>query len=153
MSQDGSEGKSEWTHEAVVRRLAGEMYRSALWATLGTVVVAVVLWTVLAGVPGLVAASIGGVVACLSSAGTLLLMHRTAAMPLQVIMVAAFAGFMGKLILLVGVMLAVRQFPVLHTNALALTMAATILVASFMEVRASKRSRSQIVIPATPGNT
>lgn len=152
MSQDSSEGKTEWTHEAVVRRLAGEMYRSALWATLATMAAAVILWTVLAGVPGLVAALIGGAIACLSSAGTLLLMHRTAAMPLQVIMVAALAGFMAKLILLVVVMLVVRQLPALHTNALALTMAATILVASFMEVRASKRSRSQIVIP-TPGNT
>lgn len=155
MSQDSSEGaqgRAEWTHEAVVRRLAGEMYRSALWATLATVVVCVVLWTVLAGVPGLVAALIGGAIACLSSAGTLLLMHRTAAMPLQVIMVAALGGFMAKLILLLGVMVLIRQFPVVHTNALALTMAATIVVASFMEVRASKRSRSQIIIP-TPGNT
>src|SRR5687768_13020208 len=81
MGQDSSEGKTEWTHEAVVQRLAGEMYRSALWATLATVAVGVVLWTVLAGVPGLVAALIGGAVACVSSAGTLLLMHRTAAMP------------------------------------------------------------------------
>ena len=49
--------KTEWTHEAVVRRLAGEMYRSALWAALGTVVAGAILWTVLAGVPGLVAAA------------------------------------------------------------------------------------------------
>ncbi|MFI9010177.1 hypothetical protein ACIGNX_23390 [Actinosynnema sp. NPDC053489] len=144
--------KTEWTHEAVVRRLAGEMYRGALWAALATVAAGAILWTVLAGVPGLVAALIGGAIACLSSAATLLLMHRTAAMPLQVIMVAAFAGFMGKLILLFAVMLVLRKFPVLHTNALALTMAATILVATALEVRASKRSRSQIVIP-TPGNT
>ncbi|MCE6997910.1 hypothetical protein LZG04_24370 [Saccharothrix sp. S26] len=152
MSQDRPAETTEWTHEAVVRRLAGEMYRSALWAALGTVAAGAVLWTVLAGVPGLVAALIGGAIACLSSAGTLLLMHRTAAMPLQVIMVAAFAGFLGKLILLFAVMLLLRKFPVLHTNALALTMAATILVATAMEVRASRRSRSQIVIP-TPGNT
>jgi ATP synthase protein I len=152
MGQDSSQGKTEWTHEAVVRRLAGEMYRSALWAALGTVVAGAILWTVLDGVPGLVAALVGGGIACLSSAGTLLLMHRTAALPLQVIMVAALGGFMAKLILLLAVMVLVRQFPVLHTNALALTMAATILVATAMEVRASKRSRSQIVIP-TPGNT
>ncbi|MEU4762503.1 hypothetical protein AB0H12_04565 [Actinosynnema sp. NPDC023794] len=152
MSQDSSEGKTEWTHEAVVQRLAGEMYRSALWAALGTVVAAAILWTVLAGVPGLVAALIGGALACLSSAGTLLLMHRTAAMPLQVIMVAALGGFMGKLILLFAVVALLRQFPVLHANALALTMVATIVVATVMEVRASKRSRSQIIIP-TPGNT
>ncbi|NUT46173.1 MAG: hypothetical protein HOV94_02465 [Saccharothrix sp.] len=150
MSQDSS--KTEWTHEAVVRRLAGEMYRSALWAALATVVAGAILWTVLAGVPGLVAALIGGAIACLSSAATLLLMHRTAAMPLQVIMVAALGGFMGKLIVLLGVMVVLRKFPVLHTNALALTMAATIVVATVMEVRASKRSRSQVVIP-TPGTT
>jgi ATP synthase protein I len=44
------------------------------------------------------------------------------------------------------------QVPELHTTALALTRAATIVVACFLVVRASKRSRSQIVIP-TPGNT
>lgn len=152
MSQDEPATTTEWTHETVVRRLAGEMFRGALWATLATVAAAVVLWTVLAGVPGLVSALIGGAVACLSSVATLLVMRKTAALPLQVIMVAAFAGFLGKLLLLVVVMLLVRQFPELHDNALALTMAATIVVATFMEVRASKRSRSQMVIP-TPGNT
>ncbi|MFD1149569.1 hypothetical protein [Saccharothrix hoggarensis] len=151
MTQD-SPKSTEWTHEAVVRRLAGEMFRGAMWAALGTVAVGAVLWTVLAGVPGLVAALIGGALACLSSVGTLVVMRKTAALPLQVIMVAALAGFMGKLILLIVVMVLLRQFPVLHTNALALTMAATIVVATFMEVRASKRSRSQMVVP-TPGNT
>jgi hypothetical protein len=151
MTQDSAQS-TEWTHETVVRRLAGEMFRGAMWAALGTVAAAVVLWTVLAGIPGLVAALIGGTLACLSSVGTLLVMRKTAALPLQFIMVAALAGFMAKLILLVVVMVLLRQFPVLHTNALALTMAATIVVATFMEVRASKRSRSQMVIP-TPGNT
>jgi ATP synthase protein I len=144
--------KTEWTHEAVVRRLADEMFRGALWATVATVAVGLVVWTVVAGLNGLVAALIGGALAFLSSVGTLVLMRKTASLPLQFIMVAALAGFMAKLILLVVVMLLLRQFPVLHTNALALTMAATIVVATFMEVRASKRSRSQLVIP-TPGNT
>jgi F0F1-type ATP synthase assembly protein I len=152
MSQEGPASTTEWTHEKVVQRLAGEMFRGALWATLATVAVAAVVWTVVGGVPGLVSALIGGAVACLSSVATLVVMRKTAALPLQFIMVAAFAGFLGKLILLVVVMLVVRRFPELHDNALALTMAATIVVATFMEVRASKRSRSQMVIP-TPGNT
>ncbi|QFZ22975.1 hypothetical protein [Saccharothrix syringae] len=152
MSQDEPATTKEWTHETVVQRLAGEMFRGALWATLATVAAAAVLWTVLAGVPGLVSALIGGAVACLSSVATLLVMRKTAALPLQFIMIAAFGGFLGKLVLLIAVMLVVRRFPELHDNALALTMAATIVVATFMEVRASKRSRSQMVIP-TPGNT
>ncbi|WP_158843407.1 ATP synthase subunit I [Saccharothrix deserti] len=152
MSQDSSQAKTEWTHEAVVQRLAGEMYRGALWAALATVAVGAVLWTVLAGVPGLVSALIGGALACLSSVLTLVVMRKTAALPLQVIMVAAFAGFLGKLLLLIAVMLLVRRFPELNDNALAITMVSTILVATFMEVRASKRSRSQMVVP-TPGNT
>lgn len=152
MGQDSSAGATEWTHEEVVRRLAGEMFRGALWATLGTVAVGAIVWTVLAGVPGLVAALIGGGLAFLSSVGTLVLMRKTAALPLQFIMVAALGGFMAKLIVLVVVMILLRQFPSLHTNALALTMVATIVVATFVEVRASKRSRSQMVVP-TPGNT
>lgn len=152
MGQNSSAGATEWTHEAVVRRLAGEMFRGALWAALGTVAAGAIVWTVLAGLPGLVAALIGGAIACLSSVGTLVLMRKTAALPVQFIMVAALAGFMGKLILLIVVMVLLRRFPLLHTNALALTMAATIVVATFMEVRASKRSRSQMVVP-TPGNT
>ncbi|ONI83441.1 hypothetical protein ALI22I_33585 [Saccharothrix sp. ALI-22-I] len=152
MGQDSSQGKTEWTHEAVVQRLAGEMYRGALWATLATVAVGVVLWTVLAGVPGLVSALIGGALACLSSVLTLVVMRKTAALPLQIIMVAAFAGLLGKILLLVAALLVVRRFPELNDNALAITMVSTILVTTFMEVRASKRSRSQMVIP-TPGNT
>ncbi|MFC6093324.1 hypothetical protein Q5530_28805 [Saccharothrix sp. BKS2] len=152
MSQDDTATTTEWTHEKVVQRLAGEMFRGALWAALGTIAVAAVVWTVLAGVPGLVSSLIGGALACLSSVATLLVMRKTAALPLQFIMIAAFAGFLGKLVLLVVVMLLVRRFPVLHDDALALTMVATIVVATFMEVRASKRSRSQMVVP-TPGNT
>lgn len=151
MSEDSPKA-AEWTHETVVQRLAGEMFRGALWATVATVAVALVVWTVVAGVNGLVAALIGGALAFVSSIGTLVLMRKTASLPLQFIMVAALAGFMAKLIMLVVVMVLLREFPVLHTNALALTMAATIVVATFMEVRASKRSRSQMVIP-TPGNT
>ncbi|MGM1061784.1 hypothetical protein [Saccharothrix sp. Mg75] len=142
----------EWTHEVVVRRLAGEMFRGAVWAALGTVAVCAVVATVVAGVPGLVAALIGGAVALLSSVATLVVMRKTASLPVQFIMVAALGGFLGKLIVLIVVMVLLRQFPVLHTNSLALTMAATIVVATFMEARASKRSRSQMVIP-TPGNT
>ncbi len=151
MTQDNSQG-TEWTHELVVRRLAGEMFRSAMWVALATVVVCVVVWTVVGGVPGLVASLLGGVIACVSSAGTLLLMSKTAALPVQFIMVAALGGFMAKIILLFIAVLVLRKFPELHPNALALTMAATVVVTTFMEVRASKRSRSQIVVP-TPGNT
>ncbi|WP_447004041.1 hypothetical protein ACRAKI_31050 [Saccharothrix isguenensis] len=152
MSQDSSQDAKEWSHEAVVERLAGEMFRGAMWAALVTVAICLAVWTGVAGVTGLVSALIGGVIACLSSVGTLVLMRKTAALPVQFIMVAALGGFMGKLILLVGVMFLLRAFPALHVNALALTTVATIVVTTFMEVRASKRSRSQIVIP-TPGNT
>ncbi|GAA3879995.1 hypothetical protein GCM10022243_50810 [Saccharothrix violaceirubra] len=146
MSQDDV----EWSHETVVKRLASEMFRGALVATLVTVGVCLVVWTVVEGLPGLLAALVGGLVACLSSIATLVLMRKTAALPVQFIMVAALGGFMGKLIMLVLVMFLLRKFPVLHVNALGITMAATILVATFMEVRASKRSRSQMVVP-TPG--
>ncbi|MBW4716459.1 ATP synthase subunit I [Saccharothrix obliqua] len=142
----------EWTHEKVVQRLAGEMFRSLIWVALGTVAVAAVIWTVVAGTDGLIGALIGGALAISCSLITVWLMHRTASLPVQVIMVAALAGFLAKLILLVVVMVLLRKFPVLHVNALALTMAATIVVATFMEVRASKRSRSQVIIPA-PGNS
>ncbi|NUT94286.1 MAG: hypothetical protein HOY78_19920 [Saccharothrix sp.] len=145
----------EWTHEKVVQKLAGEMFRGAIWAALGTVALGAVVWTLVAGVPGLLSALIGGALAIACSLLTLWLMHRTAHLPVQFIMLAAFGGFLGKLIMLVAVMVLLRKVPALHDNlhqnALALTMAATIVVATFLEVRASKRSRSQVIIP-TPGN-
>jgi ATP synthase protein I len=134
-----------------VRNLAGAMFRGALIPTVVTVVLAVVVFGVLYGVPGALGASVGGLVIIASSLATLWLMHRTAALEVHFVMAAALGGFMLKMLVLLGVMILLRDVEILHTNSVAITMVATILVTAATEARASKRTRTPNVIPTTPG--
>lgn len=147
-----SETSEGLTHAGVVRNLAGAMFRGALIPTVVTVVLAVVVLGVLNGVPGAVGALVGGVVIIASSLATLWLMHRTAALEVHFVMAAALGGFMLKMLVLLGVMILLRDVEFLHTNSVAITMVATILVTAGTEARASKRTRTPNVIPATPGD-
>lgn len=139
------------THELAVQRLAGEMFRAAAWAALGTFAVGVVVSTVIWGTSGLFGSLIGGAIAIGSSLGTLLLMRKTAALDPMFVMIAALGGFMGKLIVLLAVVLLLRGQAWLEPKALGITLAATVVVTSFLEARASRRSRSQMVVPASDG--
>jgi ATP synthase protein I len=139
------------THELTVQRLAGEMFREAAWAALGTFVLGVVVSTVIWGTAGLNGSLIGGAIAIGSSLATLLLMRKTAALDPMFVMVAALGGFMGKLIVLLLAVILLRNQSWLEPKALGITLVATVLVTSFLEARASKRSRSQMVVPASEG--
>jgi ATP synthase protein I len=139
------------THELVIQRLAGEMLRGAAWAALGTFAAGIVVSTVIWGTEGLYGSLIGGVIAIASSLATLLLMHKTAALDPMFVMVAALGGFMGKLIVLLAAVILLRGQDWLEPKALGITLVATVLVTSFLEARASKRSRSQMVVPASEG--
>ena len=140
------------THELTVQRLAGEMFREAAWAALGTFVLGVVVSAVIWGTEGLSGALIGGGIAIGSSLATLLLMRKTAALDPMFVMIAALGGFMGKLIVLLAVVVLLRGQTWLEPKALGITLAATVVVTSFLEARASKRSRSQMVVPASSGS-
>jgi hypothetical protein len=138
----------EVTHASLVRGLAAEMFRGALWATIATVALGAVVSTIWVGVPGLLGALVGGVVICVSSLSTLWLMRKTAALEVHFVMAAALGGFMLKMIILLGVMVLLRDVSWLHPKALAFTMIATIIVTAAMEARASKRMKMPSVIPA-----
>ena len=114
-------------------------------------VLGVVVSTVIWGTAGLVGSLIGGAIAIGSSLATLLLMRKTAALDPMFVMVAALGGFMGKLIVLLLAVILLRNQPWLEPKALGITLVATVLVTSFLEARASKRSRSQMVVPASEG--
>ena len=144
-----SETSEDLTHAGVVRGLAGAMFRGALIPTVVTVVLGVVVFGVLYGLPGALGALVGGLVIIASSLATLWLMHRTAALEVHFVMAAALGGFMLKMLVLLGVMILLRDVEFLHTNSVAITMIATILVAAAAEGRASKRTRSLNVIPST----
>ncbi|WP_035913245.1 hypothetical protein [Lentzea aerocolonigenes] len=139
------------THELVVQRLAGEMFRAAAWAALGTFVLGVVVSTVIWGTAGLIGSLIGGAIAIASSLVTLLLMRKTAALDPMFVMVAALGGFTGKLMVLLLAVILLRNQQWLEPKALGITLVATVLVTSWLEARASKRSRSQMVVPASQG--
>lgn len=139
------------THELVVQRLAGEMFRAAAWAALGTFVLGVAVSTAIWGTAGLFGSLIGGAIAIVSSLATLLLMSKTASLDPMFVMVAALGGFMGKLLVLLLAVILLRNQPWLEPKALGITLVATVLVTSYLEARASKRSRSQMVVPASDG--
>ncbi|HWO69088.1 MAG TPA: hypothetical protein VNO31_54570 [Umezawaea sp.] len=147
-----SETSEDLTHAGVVRGLAGAMFRGALIPTVVTVVLGVVVFGVLYGLPGALGALVGGLVIIASSLATLWLMHRTAALEVHFVMAAALGGFMLKMLVLLGVMILLRDVSYLHANSVAITMVATILVTAAMEARASKRSKTPNVIPATTGD-
>jgi ATP synthase protein I len=137
----------EITHEGVVRQLADEMFRGALWLTVATVVVGMIVSAVLAGLSGLLGALVGGGVACASSLATLLVMRKTAALDVHFVMAAALGGFVGKMFVLLIVMILLRDVPMFDQKALALTMLATVVIAAAAEARASKKSRFPMTIP------
>ncbi|HEY0617671.1 MAG TPA: hypothetical protein VGD15_08790 [Kribbella sp.] len=140
------ETSEDLTHAGVVRNLAGAMLRGALIPTVATVVLGVVVFGVWHGLEGALGALVGGVVVCASSLATLWLMHKTAALDVHFVMAAALGGFMLKMVVLLGVMVLLRNIPLLHTQSVAFTMIATILVAAAAEARASKRTRTPNVI-------
>ncbi|SFO93443.1 hypothetical protein SAMN05421810_101443 [Amycolatopsis arida] len=133
-------------HAESVLALARAMLRDTLVAGGVTVAVAAVVATVWVGVSGLLGAVVGGAVAMGSALATVLMMRKTADLPPMFVMVVALGGYVGKIIVLFGVMAALRHVDALHTMALAVTMLAVILVAAGAELRAFKRTKIPTLI-------
>ncbi|MDI2028709.1 hypothetical protein QFW96_08810 [Saccharopolyspora sp. TS4A08] len=134
-------------HAEVVRRLASAMLRTAVWPGAATVVVGAIVATVLVGVPGLVGALIGGVVAFGSSLLTIWLMRFSGGMNPQFVMVVALGGYVGKMLVLLVVMTLLGGVDAIHRESLAFTMLATVMVWAGAEVVAFKRTRIPTIIP------
>lgn len=134
-------------HAEVVRRLASAMLRTAVWPGAATVVVGAIVAAVVVGVPGLVGALIGGVVAFGSSLLTIWLMRFSGGMNPQFVMVVALGGYVGKMLVLLVVMTLLGGIDAIHRESLAFTMLATVMVWAGAEVVAFKRTRIPTVIP------
>ncbi|MGW3469723.1 hypothetical protein ACWDKQ_14930 [Saccharopolyspora sp. NPDC000995] len=139
--------KSENPHAEIVRRLASAMLRTAVWPGVATVAVGAIVATVLVGLPGLIGALVGGVVAFASSLLTIWLMRFTGGMNPHFVMVAALGGYIGKMIVLLVVMTLLGGIDVIHRESLAFTMLATVMVWAGAEVVAFKRTKIPTIVP------
>jgi hypothetical protein len=134
------------THGEAVTKLADAMLRYALWPAVATVVAGIVLTSVLFGARGGVAALIGGVVAFGSSLATWWLMRKTAGMNPMMVMAGALGGFVGKMIILLLVLMVLREITWLHTESLAYTMLAVVIVWAGMDTVAFRRTKLPTLI-------
>lgn len=134
------------THGEAVTRLADAMLRYALWPAVATAVIGVVVASVLFGAPGGVAALIGGIVAFASSLATWWLMRKTAALNPMMVMTGALGGFLGKMIILLLVLMVLREITWLHTESLAITMLAVVIVWAAMDTVAFRRTKLPTLI-------
>ncbi|MEV4733879.1 hypothetical protein [Saccharopolyspora sp. NPDC049426] len=147
-SATGERAEPENPHAEVVRRLATAMLRTAVWPGVATVVLGAIVATVLVGVPGLVGALIGGVVAFGSSLLTIWLMRFSGGMNPQFVMVIALGGYVGKMLVLLVVMTLLGGIDAIHRESLAFTMLATVMVWAGAEVVAFKRTKIPTIIPS-----
>ena len=137
------------THGESVVRLADANLKHALWPGVGTVVVGIAASAVFAGLEGALGALVGGLVAFASSLATLWLMRKTSHLPPIMVMAAALGGFAGKMVLLLVVMTLVRPISWLHTESLAYTMLATVIVWAAMETVAFRKTKIPTLVIET----
>ncbi|CAM3980385.1 hypothetical protein KIPE111705_34485 [Kibdelosporangium persicum] len=141
--------KQPESHREIVQTLAMAMFRGAIWWTVGTVAIAVVLAGVLVGWNGVFGALVGGAVGLLSSVATLVLMRVTAGIKPHMLMAAVLGGFAAKMIILLVAMTLLGGVDALHRNSLAFTLLATIVVTATAEVFAFQRTKVPTIIPAS----
>lgn len=122
------------------------MQKATLLFSAVVAVVAAVLFTVLFGVNGLLGSVVGAVVAILSTLVTIAMMRKTADLPVSFMMVVALGGYAIKIMIVFGVMFALRGVDALHQKSLAFTMLAVILVAAFAEFRAFKNTKISTLV-------
>lgn len=133
-------------HAKSVLTLADAMLRTALVPGLATVALGAVAATVLVGADGLFGALAGGAVAFGSSLMTLFMMRWSAGLPVMMVMGVALGGFALKMVVLLGVMVALRGVDALHPLSLALTFLAVVLVWAAAEAVAFRRTKIPTVI-------
>lgn len=135
-------------HAQSVLKLADAMLRYALWPSVATAVVAVLVSMLLVGTDGLFSALIGVAVALVSSLATLALMRKTAALHPMMVMAVAMGGLVGKLLILLGIAVALGSMSWLHREALALSMLAVVLVWAGAEAMAFRKTKIPTIIPS-----
>ena len=133
-------------HAQAILRLANAMLRMTLIATTVVAVVAAVVCALVVGVAGLLGSLVGSVVALASALATILMMRKTAALPPSFVMVAALGGYALKIIVIFGVMAALRGVGALHVKSLGITMLVVIMVAALAEFQAFRKTKLPTLI-------
>ncbi|SNR77310.1 hypothetical protein SAMN06265360_11880 [Haloechinothrix alba] len=136
-------------HAASVRTLATAMLRMGLRIGLAGALLAIAVSWVLLGWPGLASAAVGALVAFGSSLVTVWMMHKTAALPPEMLFGLVLGGYILKLGALLVVMLTLRGVEVFDPVALGVTMLVTVLAWAAAEVVAFQRAKIPTVIPET----
>jgi hypothetical protein len=141
--------EQENPHARSVLKLADAMLRATLIFALGTIIVAIAVFTILYGVQGLFGALVGGAVAFASSLATIGVMRFCAALDPMMVMAIVLGSYVVKVLVLLGLMTLLRGVHALHPYALAITMLAAFIVAAGGEMRAFKRTKIPTIIPAS----
>ncbi|WP_370944207.1 hypothetical protein AB5J62_34610 [Amycolatopsis sp. cg5] len=146
MSESADTAEQPNPHAESVLKLAAAMQKATLQFGGVVALVAAITFTVLYGTSGLLGSVVGSAVAIVSALGTTAMMRKTANLPVSFMMVVALGGYAVKIMIVFGVMFALRGVDALHTESLAFTMLAVILVAAFAEFRAFKNTKIPTLI-------
>ncbi|MBP2323183.1 hypothetical protein JOF56_003568 [Kibdelosporangium banguiense] len=136
------------THTEALQRLAEAMLRWQAKVMVPALLVAVVVFTVLNGMAGLLGAGIGAVAACASSMFTFWLMRISAKHGPHAGLAAALGGLIVKMIILMVVFLPLRGVEAVHSYSLAITMLVGILTAAAADMMAFRKTNLPTIIPS-----
>lgn len=145
---DAGQAPADDPHAKAVLKLADAMLKATLMFASATIAVCVVVFAIVHGTDGLLGALVGGAVAFGSSLATIALMRFCAGMEPTVVMGIVLGSYVLKVLVLLGVMTALRQVSALHPMALAITMLAAFVMAAGAEMRAFKRTKIPTIIPS-----
>lgn len=136
-------------HAKVVLQAASAMTRASLLITPPAVLVCIVLFTILNGLPGLVGSVIGGVLAIVSALATLGMMRFCAGLDPMFVLAITLSGYIAKVLILFGALSLLRGVSVVHPMSLGITMIVGILLAAGVEFAAFRKVKIPTIIPAS----
>jgi hypothetical protein len=143
-----SDTETENPHAKTVLTAAAAMQRATLLVTPPAIVVSVVVFLVLKGMPGLVGGLIGGALGLLSSLATLAMMRFSAGQDPMFSMVIALGGYIFKILVLFGALTLLKGIAIVNPLALGVTLLVAVIISAAAEVRAQKRAKIPTIIPA-----
>ncbi len=135
-------------HAKVVLQAARAMTKASLLVTPPAVLVCIVLFSVLNGMPGFWGSLVGGALAMLASLSTLGMMRFSAGQDPMFVMVIALGGYVVKVVLLFGALTLLKGVSALHPMSLGITMIVAILLAAAAEFAAFRKTKIPTIIPA-----
>jgi hypothetical protein len=135
-------------HAEVVLQAARAMTKASLLVTPPAVVVCIVLFSILNGMPGFLGSVVGGVLALLASLSTLGLMRFSAGQDPMFVMVIALGGYVVKVVVLFGALTLLKGVTALHPMSLGITMIVAILLAAAAEFAAFRKTKIPTIIPS-----